>query len=53
MEGLLLQAVATDRMRDRRRRARDARRAAGVRRSTKRPAGSWVLSNSVATWLGR
>ena len=49
MEGLLLEAVASERMRDRRREARTARRS----RATRRPSGSWVLSNSLATWLGR
>ena len=53
MDGLLLEALAAEKDRDRERRATGRRL---VRRATgrpRRPAGSWVLSGSIATWLGR
>lgn len=49
-EGLVLEALAAERMRDLEREATRIRRARKARKP-RRPAGSWVLSSSQATWL--
>lgn len=51
MEGLLLESVAAEVDKERFRAALIRRRSR--RRRVRRPAGSWVLSGSIATWLGR
>jgi hypothetical protein len=51
MEGLLLESVAAEKVRDRERRAEESRRSRKAGK-LRRPAGSWVLSGTIATWLG-
>jgi hypothetical protein len=53
MEGLLVEALAAEKDRDRQRQADSHRLARRFTRKPRRPAGSWVLSGSMATWLGR
>lgn len=53
MEGLLLEAVAAEKDRERLRQAEAARLVRRSTRKLRRPAGSWVLSGTIATWLGR
>jgi hypothetical protein len=53
MEGLLLEALAAEKIRDTERRAAQRRRSRRPGSAPKRPAGSWVLSGTIATWLGR
>ena len=53
MEGLLLESLAAEVDKERQRRV--DRIPVRMRRSRRprRPSGSWVLSGSIATWLGR
>lgn len=51
VEGLILEALAAERVRDLEREITRTRRGRKARRP-RRPAGSWVLSGSPATWLG-
>ena len=51
MEGLLMESIAAERIKDRRRAAESRRR--GRPRKVRRPAASWVLAGAPATWLGR
>ena len=50
-EGLVLEALAAERIRDLERAADRTRWSRKVRKP-RRPAGSWVLSGTKATWLG-
>ena len=49
-EGLMLEALAAERIRDMEREVKQMRLVRKFRRP-RRPAGSWVLSGSPATWL--
>lgn len=53
MEGLMLEAVAAEKVRERLRRAEEVRLVRRSTRKLRRPAGSWMLSGAIATWLGR
>ena len=50
MEGLLLESLAAERVRELEREVQRLRLGRKARR-IRRPAGSWVLSGSPATWL--
>lgn len=52
MEGLLLGDVAAELDKDRQRLAEKARRFPRASRKPRRPSGTWVLSGSIAPWLG-
>jgi hypothetical protein len=49
-QGLMLEALATERIRDHEREVAKMQLGRKARRP-RRPAGSWVLSGSLATWL--
>jgi hypothetical protein len=50
MDGLLLESLAAEKIRDLEREVMKVRRSRKERK-VRRPAGSWVLSGAVATWL--